>query len=103
MKRIIKEYSAHLSFLVLVSVIGLLFVLSCEQSTGPGENITEVTNKIIIYTSRTSMVANKGSASVFAKVYSENDTSKAVSGVQVQFSADNSATISVVNSVTDSA
>ena len=101
MKRKIIKYLPRLFFkfsfftctLCLGALVPLLIIFSCDQSTGPGEDITEVANKLIIYTGRTSIVANKGSASVLAKVFSESDTSQAVSGVRVQFTVDNSATI----------
>ncbi|MFC1608346.1 Ig-like domain-containing protein, partial [Candidatus Latescibacterota bacterium] len=102
MRRKIRTYSAHLTLLVIVAVLGILFILSCEQTTGPDGDVTVVTNKLILYTSRSSMTANKGSAQIFAKVYSDDDTTMGVQGVKVQFSADNAATLSAVTSVTDS-
>ena len=93
MKSILSNYSVHLCWLVFLSVFGVLFILSCEQTTGPGEDITEVANKLIIYTDKVSMQANKGSAVVFAKVYTKNDSTLGVKDVMVRFSVDNAATL----------
>ena len=101
MKSIISKYSVHLCLLMFLSVFGVLFILSCEQTTGPGEDITEVANKLIIYTDKVSMQANKGSAVVFAKVYTKNDSTLGVKDVMVRFSVDNAATLSATSGVTD--
>ncbi|MCE5251014.1 Ig-like domain-containing protein [bacterium] len=101
MKRIIGNYSAHLSWIAILSIVGILFVFSCEQTTGPGDDKVEVSNKLLILTDKASIVANKGSVNISAKVYADDDTSKAMSGIKVKFTADNSATVQTVNDVTD--
>ena len=101
MKRKIGNCSARLSWMVILTIVGLLLTLSCEQTTGPEKGAAEVDRKLIIYTDQSSIVANKGSANILVKVYSGDDTTKAVSGVRVTFSADTLVTIQTVNDLTD--
>jgi len=101
MKRKIGNCSAQLSWMVILTIVGLLFTLSCEQTTGPEDGTADVDRKLIIYTDQSSIVANKGSANILVKVYSDDDTTKAASGVRVTFSADTLLTIQTINDLTD--
>ncbi|MBN1294488.1 MAG: Ig-like domain-containing protein [Candidatus Latescibacteria bacterium] len=101
MKRKISNCSARLGWMVILTIVGILFVFSCEQTTGPEDGTTEVTKKLIVYTDTPSIVATKGSANITVKVYSDEDTTKTVSGVRVTFSADTLITIQTINDVTD--
>jgi len=82
----------------------MLFFLSCEETTGPEEETPLTTRKLLIYSESLSIPANGGSTRIVVKVYSDNDTTKVVSGVKVSFSANLSGINLVIpaqNEITD--
>ena len=101
MKRKISNYSARLGWLVILTILGLLFVFSCDETTGPEDGTTDEGRKLIIYTDAVSIVANSGSANITVKVYANEDTTQTVSNVRVTFSADTLVTIQTINELTD--
>ncbi|MFA6471017.1 MAG: invasin domain 3-containing protein [Candidatus Latescibacterota bacterium] len=93
------EY-AKATWLIVFFLTAMIFAFSCEQTTGPGDTTVSVKNRLLIYSGATSVPANGGSTSVLVKVYSGTDTTKTVSGVQVQFST-NLGSVQIQNNVTD--
>ena len=85
MKRKIFQYSTRLSWMLILAVLSVLFVFSCEQTTGPDDTSTEATRKLLIYSDKNSIVENTGSAVIYVKVYANDDTTNVVSGTNVQF------------------
>ena len=86
MGRILKNKPfGYLSIIALI-ILGI-FSFSCEESTGPGSSSTSSNYKLVIYPENTMISSNGGSSRIIVKVYSGNDTTKAVSGVTVSFTA----------------
>jgi len=90
--------------ILLMLLAGAFLVLSCEETTGPGEETPSDTKKLLIYTDASSIPANGGSAQITVKVYADDDTTNVLSGVKVDFSAVQAGTklyIQALNDITD--
>lgn len=97
---------SQLSYGLLLLMIGLslLLVMSCEESTGPGDTGTSSTYRIMLSSASQSISSNGGSTQITAKVYTDNDTTKVQSGVTVTFAANQAGTtvsMNVDNAITD--
>jgi hypothetical protein len=102
---IMKKESVHeflkASLLVVFSLTALIFAFSCNDNTPvPLDNTTTVAKRLLIYSDVTSLQANRGTANILVKVYAGTDTTKTISGVEVQFSA-SIGTIHLENRITD--
>lgn len=101
MKRKVMKYSRRAGWLLSILTMTLLVALSCEQTTGPGDEEPTVTQKLMIYSDRETISANKGSANILVKVYSDDDTTDVVSGVRVTITSDKQTSIQMINTTTD--
>jgi len=103
MRRLIKGKSVQYGMLLVFSLIGV-FLLSCEESTGPKKTTITSSYKLLISTEESTISSNGGSTRIAVKVYSEDDTTKAVSGINVNFSATQAGTsvyLHTENNLTD--
>lgn len=99
MRRIIGTKWTKISWLALFSLLAMLVVYSCEQTTGP-EDDTGEDWKILIYSDLTTIPANGGAAQILVKVYAGDDTTDVVNNVEVSFST-NIGSVQVQNELTD--
>ena len=86
MRRLIEEESIKYCWLLLFSLLSV-FLFSCEESTGPEKVTPALSYKLLISAEDNTISVNGGSTLILVKVYSEDDTTKAVSEVNVSFSA----------------
>ncbi|MFC1541932.1 Ig-like domain-containing protein [Candidatus Latescibacterota bacterium] len=105
MKRLI-EINSRMSFrLIILLLFSLLFLTSCEESTGPETGVTKSTYELLIASGETAISSSGGSTQVLVKVYSDDDTTNVVSGISVNFEASQAGTdvfFNIDNSLTDS-
>ncbi len=94
-----KEW-AKLVWLVTVTLLAMVGIFSCEQTTGPVDDDSDVVQKLLIYSDASSIPSNGGLAHVLVKVYTGNDTTNVVSNVHVQFST-NFGSVQIQNDLTD--
>lgn len=94
-----KEW-AKIFWLAVVSLLSMVVIFSCEQTTGPGKSDTTSSQKLLIYSDASMMPSNGGTSNILVKVYSENDTTNVVSNVRVQF-ATNFGSVQIQNEITD--
>ena len=87
--------------LLLIALLPLIMMLSCEESTGPGVSTQTVSRKILIYSDASAITTNGGSAQILVKVYADDDTTNVASGVKVSFTANQNGTLQVQNEITD--
>jgi len=94
MKRLIEKDSMKFGLLILFSFLFFLFLFSCEESTGPEISVSKSTYKLLISSESSTISSSGGSTQVLVKVYSGDDTTNAISGVSVSFSATQAGTSS---------
>jgi adhesin/invasin len=101
-----KNYSRLVAGGWLLLVCSVMLVLfSCEETTGPEDGGTSSNYRIRITAQQNTISANGGSSTLYVKVYTGTDTTNAVSGVTVSYSASLDGTtfpVTVDNSLTDS-
>jgi len=100
MRRFLRRDMLLKSWLV-VCILASIFIVSCEESTGPEKPTTESAFKLSIRADESTISSNGGSTRIFVKVYAENDTSKAVSGVNVSFIATQAGTSVYIHTETN--
>ena len=104
MRKLTTKKMSQSGLIIILSLLSVLFLFSCEETTGPGEVTPNVTSKLLIYSDKDSIPANGGSAQILVKVYAEDDTTDVVSGAKVIFTANQAGTklaIPVKNDLTD--
>lgn len=100
MRRLIEGELIKYCWLLLFSLLSV-FLFSCEESTGPEKVTTTSTYKLFISAEENTISANGGSTRIFVKVYSEDDTTKGESGVNVNFSATQAGTSVFIHTETN--
>ena len=104
MKRLIVNGLMKYGLLIVFSFLSVLLLFSCEESTGPLEDTTPSTYKLIVTPASGTISANGDSIQILVKVSSYTDTTKAISGVSVSFAtteADSILYLRIDNSITD--
>ncbi len=90
--------------LILLSILSMSFLFSCEETTGPEKTTPTIARKLLIYSEKGSISANGGFVQIFVKVYAGEDTTNVLSGAKVDFTASQAGTklyIQAKNDITD--
>ena len=99
-----KRTRTRLGLILGAVLMGLPFLFSCEETTGPGGGTTPVSTKLLIYSDTDVIQANGGTTQILVKVYTGDDTTKVASGVKVTFTASQAGTrlyIQAKNDISD--